>query len=305
MSYEFSYSRLEVYNKCPFKYKLVYVDGHKIETDTVATEFGTLVHYIEEQIGLDIKNGKDVDYNHYVNLFMNINDDNAVGVTHLKNKYYDNWNEPNKQGLTYEDKALLYLEVGIYRLQRFLNNNTNLSIYALELEFEVTIMNRKFGGFIDRILYDKINNKYIIEDVKTYTKLLTNKELKSSLQMHVYTHALRNIIGDGSTIECQYNLPLCDKIQRSIIDINIVTEGLQDVFNGVDKKTFHPVQTPLCHWCVFSNTYPNQPAEAKNLCPYFCKWTRDNKTKNVENYWQGDERHQVILERFIKKENNK
>ena len=63
MSDKFSYSRLEVYNKCPFKYKLVYVDGHKIETDTVATEFGTLVHYIEEQIGLDIKNGKDVDYN--------------------------------------------------------------------------------------------------------------------------------------------------------------------------------------------------------------------------------------------------
>jgi hypothetical protein len=52
---------------------------------------------------------------------------------------------------------------------------------------------------------------------------------------------------------------------------------------------------------VFSPTNPNQPEAAKNLCPYFCKWTKTNKTDEVENRWQGEEMHPVILESFLKK----
>ena len=302
MSDTFSYSKIEVYKKCPFKYKLIYIDGHKVRTENLATGFGSLVHYIEEKIGLDIQSGKEIDYNHYKDVFMNKNDEEALGVNELKNRYSQDWYEQDKQGFSCEDKMRIYLEEGIYKLNNFLMLNKNISVYALEFPFEITIVNKAFKGFIDRILYDSASNKYIIEDIKTYTKPLSKNELKESLQMYVYTKALKEIIGNDTIIECQYNLPLINQIQISDVDIKTINDNLESVFNNINNEMFYPIQSPLCHWCVFSKTYPNQPEEAKNLCPYFCHWTKERKTQEVENRWQGEERHKIILENFIKKE---
>lgn len=316
MSDVFSYSKLDTYIKCPYKYKIVYVEGHKINVDTVATCFGTLVHYIEELIGTDLKNNKSIDYNYYKDLFVNIhktidkkdsnekdnNEKVIIGVDEIRNKFPKDWYELNKQKLSYEDKARIYYTEGIYRLQNILEDNPEMIIYALELPFEVTIMGRKFSGYIDRVFYDKKLNRYIIEDIKTFSKTLQRNELAESLQMYVYTQALRHLVGDDAKILCYYNMPIIDKIQKCVIDMNIINKNLDSLFSGIDNKHFHPIQTPLCHWCVFSKTYPNQPNEAKNLCPYFSQWTRENKTKNVNSKWQGEERHMTILEKFIKKE---
>lgn len=300
MSDTFSYSKIETYKKCPFKYKLIYVDKHQIKSGTVATDFGSLVHYIEERIGIDLKEGKDVNYDVYKDMFLNMNTEDAVGINILKQRYTNEWDDIDKQGFSYEDKSRIYLETGIYRLQNYLKENPNLSIYALEMPFQVTIRNKAFGGFIDRIFYDNANKVYIIEDIKTYTKNLTNKELKESLQMYIYTMALKELIGPDTVVDCFYNLPLMNVRQRSIVDKKLVYESLGETFEGISVEKFYPVQTPLCHWCVFSKTYPNQPEEAKNLCPYFCHWTKENKSMKVENYWQGENMHPVILEGFVK-----
>lgn len=52
------------------------------------------------------------------------------------------------------------------------------------------------------------------------------------------------------------------------------------------------------HFFIFSN----QPEEAKNLCPYYCKWTRENKDFTCENEWLGMETHAKLLEAFINKQ---
>lgn len=307
MSDSFSYSKVDTYNKCPFKYKLVYVENHKIKSETIATYFGSLIHYIEEQIGLNLKEGKTIDYDYYKNIIFTVNikeeKEEVLGINSIKEKYPSEWDVQDKQGFSYEDKTKAYIESGIYRLENYLKSNPNISIYAVELPFEFPINGTMFRGFIDRVFYDKGKDLYVVEDIKTYTKILTHKELKTALQMYVYTEALKIIVGSNDIkIECYYNLPLINQVQKSVLDNKIITEDLDITLKGIKDGVFHPNPSPLCHWCPFSKTFPNQPAEAKNLCPYFCHWTRENKrTVRAENEWQGESMHKVILENFVKK----
>jgi putative RecB family exonuclease len=297
-----SYSRIDTYKKCPFKYKLLYVDNHQVYVDSVSTEFGTLVHYIEESMGKEMMEGKEVNIDFYRNLFLTVNEEKVKGVNFLKEKYIKEWYEVDKHGFSHEDKAKSYYEYGITNLKRYMNYNINIFIHGLEIPFEINLHGKDFRGFIDRVYYDKTTDTYIIEDIKTYTHLMKTKDLKQSLQMYVYTEALKTMLGKDIKIRCYYNLPIINTIQESNINKNYIINNLDKLLNDIDNKQFYPKPTPLCHWCVFSKTYPNQPDEAKNLCPYFSKWTKENKTDEVENEWQGDSMHQTILENFVKKE---
>jgi hypothetical protein len=92
-----------------------------------------------------------------------------------------------------------------------------------------------------------------------------------------------------------------NRIQESKVDNDYIRTHLDSILKNIGEGHFYPKPTPLCHWCVFSPTNPNQPESAKNLCPYFCKWTKQDKTNEVENEWQGENMHPVILESFVKK----
>ena len=47
MSDIFSYSKLDTFQSCKFKYKLRYLDDHYINTPGIALDFGTAVHAAE------------------------------------------------------------------------------------------------------------------------------------------------------------------------------------------------------------------------------------------------------------------
>ena len=159
MKEQFSYSKIETFKQCPYKYKLMYLDGHYIEYDNIATEFGSFIHSIEEKIGNCLKENKVVDYN---NLILIANSK----IEELKNKYPKDFYTPDKTGKTYEDKINFYINNSIYRLEKRVKEK-NLEVIACEKEFFVEYENVIFHGYIDRILRKK--NIYIIEDSKTYS----------------------------------------------------------------------------------------------------------------------------------------
>ena len=64
----YSYSKLEVYEQCPYKFKLIYKDHHYIHDDSVATDFGTLLHYIEETMAKKLMNTFKLDEDDYKEL---------------------------------------------------------------------------------------------------------------------------------------------------------------------------------------------------------------------------------------------
>ena len=278
-----SYTSLETFKQCPYKYKLTYIDKHFIKCDTIATKFGSLIHSIEEKIGNALKERKEIDYNSLISFF-------DTEILSIKEEFKQDFYSLDKSNRTYEEKALYYRNEAIYRLEKRVKKE-KLEVIACEKEFFLTYNNILFHGFIDRILRDK--DKYIIEDIKTYSKPLTSSQLINPLQFVLYSIAFSSV---SKNVVCNYDLPLCDRIQRTKISNQDITELL----NSIDSSDFHPCPSPLCHWCVFSNTYPDQPKEVKGLCPYYSLWTRENKTKEVNIKWQGKHKDKQIVEEFKK-----
>jgi len=306
MGEKFSYSKLSTYESCPYKYKIIYVDKHFVSIDSIATLFGSLVHYIEECIGniiiekgtLVLHNNEEI-YDEYRNLFMTIDNEKEklFGVNKLKEMFPDEFYEKDKNGLSYQDKVDYYLQYGIYRLRDYLLENTYIELVDTEKEFTFDYQDIIFHGFIDRLYYNNRSKSYIVEDIKTYSADIENKKLKAPLQMVVYTLALRDKEPDCK-VECQYELPLIGSRQnvRNKTYLEIGEKEIKELLNSITEEEFIPNPTPLCHWCQFCPTNPNQPKEGKNLCPYYCKWTRQHKTMAVLNPWQGIEKDKKLVE---------
>lgn len=311
---KFSYSKLSMMDKshggCPFRYKLQYVDKHFPNTSSVATEFGTLIHFVEESIGKDIvaNNGETLflmDYQKYANILLDgyHGDENIPGAKELSEKYADEWFVQDKAGFTYADKVSVYLSHGIYRLSEYLQKNPDLEIVGLEQEFNLEYGPYLFHGFIDRVFRDKATNEIFVEDIKTWDVPKDSKELATPLQFVFYSMALQEIY-PGASITCAYELPLIG-LKQAAGTKGFMERGIKKIdklLDAVEKQEFAPAPSALCHWCPFCKTFPKQPEEAKNLCPYFSHYTKqNNKDFSVENEWMGIENHQAILEAFIQK----
>lgn len=309
---KFSYSKLETYESCPFRYKLTYVDKHYIFDANIATDVGTLIHYIEETIANTLKENKPIDYPKLLDLFYNIDliefdsfgseKSHIIGVNKIKEKYQEDFYAEDKSKRTYEEKLTFYATTGIYRLEKYLKKNPDLEIYAAELPFNVTYQNYILHGFIDRIFHNKRDDTYIIEDIKTYAIPLTPDKLTTPLQFFIYHQAFAAMHKlENKQISCAYDLPFCDKKQKAGT-AGFEMRGirhLNQIFSDIEAGKFAPNPTPLCMWCLFSKTNPHQPEEAKNLCPYFSHWTKEKSTSEVEYVWMGEKNHEAILKAFI------
>lgn len=292
---KYSYSRLETYDQCPFRYFLKYIEGYYSKTSSIALDFGTLVHSIEEKIGNYIKDNKEIPYQDLIKEF-------SDRCTVIAKKYPKDFIEKDKSDRTYEEKINFYISTGIYRLEKFMKENPDLEIIGTEVPFTFKYHGQQtFRGFIDRILRNKVTNQYIVQDIKTYAVPLDHDKLVTPLQFVVYCWAMcEKYPIDPTTIICQYDLPLCDITQ------NAGTKGfigrgsmkLDKIFDKIYSNEWTPKASPLCTWCDYSSKNQNADNSTKWLCPYHMNWTKDNKCFEKENEWQGLDKHQSILEAY-------
>ena len=76
---------------------------------------------------------------------------------------------------------------------------------------------------------------------------------------------------------------------------------LNKILQEQSDKNFIPKPSALCYWCAFSPTNPNQPEAGKYKCPYFSLWKKGGTAKawEVLNQWEGKERHEIVMKRFL------
>ena len=97
MAERFSYSKIDTYSQCGFRYKLRYVDKHYVTGDSVATELGTVIHETEEAIAKAIQAGEAVNYIALKNRII-------LAMIELEHKYPDAWYALDKSNRSYKEK---------------------------------------------------------------------------------------------------------------------------------------------------------------------------------------------------------
>ena len=296
---KYSYSKLECYKGCAFKYKLKYVDKLNFFAQNIATELGTCVHSIEEDIANAIKAGETINYITLKNRLI-------LKMYELEHKYPEAYKELDKTDKTYTEKIYEYLDSGIYRLEKYLKENPTYEVVGTEVSFLFEFSGVKFQGYIDRVIKDTATGKYIIHDIKTWGVPKEDKELVTPLQFVVYVLAAKELYGvEPELVECGYDLPFCDLMQPAGTK-GFMTRGtkkLNDLIEAIHAGKFDPKPSPLCHWCEYCPTNPNQPKEAKGrvLCPYHSLWTRQKASYAVAETWKGLEEHNIVVESYIQK----
>ena len=300
-----SYSKVETYEQCGWKYLLQYVEGPYISTPGIALDVGNMIHDAEEKIANAIKAGNPIDY-------VSIKNGIILKSLEIEHKFPKEWNEIDKSGRYYKEKIKEYLTKNIYRLENFMKAHPTYEIVGAEIPFNFDRFDYHFNGKIDRVFRNTATGEYICQDIKTWPELKDEKELVTPLQFVVYTIALKETYPDILTeeITCQYDLPFCDATQNAGTKgfVNRGIKKLEKLITGINNKDFKPHPTPLCYWCTYCDNNPNQPKDpnARGRCPYFCHYTKERqKDFSVENEWQGLENHQAILENYLKNKGKK
>ena len=309
MSEKYSFSKLNTYDSCPYNFKLKYVDKHFINEPSLAAQYGTLVHLIYQQIAEHIMRGETIPYDTLKDTFTNINlpkrskfdrEGDIFGTKVLSQMFAAEWNDQNtKSGKSYRVKARDFLDSGIYRLEEFMNENPEYELVGTEIAFEYEYRGCCFYGFIDRLLRIKGTSHYIIHDIKTKDHPFVESELTTPLQFYVYASALRDKYGKDIEIDCCYDLPTINLIQKAGTKgfENRAKKKIDKILDAIESKDFPPKPSPLCWWCSF-RAKDSQPEEARGLCPYYSLWTPDNKNFEVKNSWEGPEAHERVMRRF-------
>jgi len=306
-----SYSKLSTLDSCGWKYHLTYDEGLYFGDASLSNEFGTLVHYIEQQIGIAICNGEKIDYEKLKQDFQTINlpktskydhNGDVFGINILKEKYGEEFYKTDDRGRSFYTKANDYMDYGMYRLEKYLKENPNLELRAMEKYFSITIDGYVFSGYIDRLLYDNATDTYVIEDIKTRDKLFSDEDLVTPLQFVIYVLGLRSVFGDENeeiNFICKYDLPLCGQRQSAGTKgyMKRGEEKIKKLLNKIKEKDYAPHPSPLCYWCTFGAQNPHIKEAALGYCPYYSLWTPENRSHSVANKWLGLDHHDIIIQK--------
>lgn len=284
---KYSYSKLACFKSCGFKWYLKYFKKNYIYSANIATEFGTAIHELEENIAIAIQTEAPIDYISLKNKFI-------IECRKIAQKYPTEFFSRDKSGRTYQDKMYLYLESAIYRLEKYMKQHPELRIVGIEQKFDYDYDGvHSFNGSIDRAFQNINTGEVLIQDIKSWSVPAQNSDLKAPLQFAVYMMAAEKLWEVPlDKIKCEYDLPLCDTTQAALSN-DIVAESkpvLDKLFKNIHDENFKPTVSALCHWCEFNPlTNPSiLVAKPEAVCPYFSTWQKSgDNVRDTLMSWQG------------------
>lgn len=173
-----SYSSMNMYNQCGFKYYLSKVIGINHFEESLALKIGNLYHHVYE----DYFNGN------------NSNIDELMADFILNNST--------------TELERFYLEIQATNIVDSINvintqmDRSKYEILALEANYEIEIEGVLFRGFIDKVLINREQNEYVVIDYKTGGYNLDLKKLTFGLDAQVLTYKLllEEHVGDATCV---------------------------------------------------------------------------------------------------------
>ena len=277
-----SYSQFSMYNECPKKWSLQYVEGHKQFTSTIHTVFGTALHEVIQHYltVLYEQNGVQADKLNTSEMF----------EEKLREEYVKQYKSNKNQHFSSPDELREFFEDGVEIIRDFSKNKakhfSKRGWWLIGCEIPISLHpdpkkpNILYNGYLDIVLYHEPTHTIHIIDLKTSTSGWNDKQKKDEnkqFQLLLYKKFFAE----------QFNFPI-EKIEveffivkrklfesedfviRRIqkfkppsgkIKINKANQALQNFMdqafdlNGYKKVEHKPQVNDNCKWCVFHKTH--------------------------------------------------
>lgn len=226
-----SYSKMQMYNKCAFRYYLTDILKLDIFPENFSTIIGSMVHYVLE----------------------NCLSNNDKNVLEYANEYLGNREFTNKEKFFLEKYKSSIMEILEQIELEKTFNSFDQAMYEKKIDIDYGD-NIKFSGIIDKILYkEEGNNTYVsLIDYKTGNDDISLKYLNYgiNIQLPIYLYLsnylnLRNVVYSGfylqklNIIDKDYRLEGYSNSDREILSImdsnydnSKIIKGMKTLKNG-------------------------------------------------------------------------
>ena len=277
-----SYSQLSMYNECPKKYSLQYIEGFKQFTSTIHTVFGTALHEI-------IQHYLTVMYEQSMVEADKINTSEMFENT-LREEYTKQYKSNNKQHFSSPGELREFFEDGEAIIRDFAKNKgkhfSKRGWYLVGCEVPIVLSpnpkypNIIYQGYLDMVMYHEPTNRIKIIDLKTSTSGWNDKQKKDEnkqfqlILYKKYFSELYNFPEENIDVEffivkrklyesedyvikrIQIFKPATGKIKikKATDSINKFIEEVFDI-NGYKKVEHQPKINDNCKWCPFFKTH--------------------------------------------------
>lgn len=280
-----SYSRIDCFKSCEYKYKLKYILKNYTNDSSLALQIGSILH-----LGLEFKYQNKFSNDDIMKIvydgYIEDNGNMVIGINKLKEEYPFDWVEEDKFGRVYDDKMKLYKQ----RLYATIEDEWEC--IECEKEFHILVDNKVvIKGFIDRIDRHKITGDIRVVDYKSSKKEYDKKDLATPLQMYIYALACKEMYGIYPS-SFVYDMILIG-VEQEAMTKGWEKRGNKALIGKIDSLIYHldmdnsklqPKATPLCYWCSYCKNNPNA-TDGKDLCKYYSLWTPSEKSFKTNEIW--------------------
>ncbi len=238
--FRLSYSKLDVFKRCPFSYKKIYVE--KIpQRSRDFFSVGTTIHSVMEEVEqLESQPTKDEIHELY--------------FKHWQSKGFIDETDEAKQ----KDDAWVWFKK---YLEEMVLNPFKKALYT-ELYFQFSIEQKvMFNGFIDRI--DRLEDgTYEIIDYKTEDSLRSQDEVDNDMQLSAYFWAAKKLGMNVSKLSLHFvRFQKIVSTTRTMEDINKFENTVSHWTDKIlSEEDYLPKENKYCNHCDF-----------RDICPLFKK----------------------------------
>lgn len=227
---ELSYSKISAYRFCPWKYKLLYVEGWRVPPNPYMS-LGQTIHSTLE-------------------LF---HKDDHKSLDDLLDIYNQVW---VNEGFQSPQQTMHFYEKGEKMLRQY-NEWCKLrksEVIFVEKEFRFPLGSRMLRGIIDRI--DRLpDDTYEVIDYKTHAEMWEQSRIDSDLQLTLYSLGCQKMLNVGPPA-LSYLFLAHNKFvttTRSSLQIRQAIAEFEDVAERIERNDFTPDVTK-CAKCDFKQT---------------------------------------------------
>lgn len=248
----YSHSKISTFEKCPYQYKLKYVD--KIEPDIpqgIEAFMGSVVHQVLEDL---YKKSQAKIIPTKGSLFELYNS--------LWNEQYDERILIVRKNLAMED----YRKMGM----RFIRDHYDkfhpfdqLNIIGLETEDKMTLRDgSEWHIRIDKLCKDKEGNYYVC-DYKTNGRMKDKQEADSDRQLAMYSIWVKDKFEDVKSVKLVWHMlafneeVMSERTEDQLLKLHEETiNKIAKIKKAEENNNFPANVSKLCEWCLYQNICP-------------------------------------------------
>jgi len=227
---EISFSRINAYQFCPCKYKLIYLKGQKVQP-TPYISLGISIHRTLE----DFHSRK------------------AGDIEELIDSYNKSW---KNEGFNSPQQAYEFFEKGRRMLENYFRENLSLKseILHVEKEFSFEFGKNRMRGIIDRIDRHP-DGTFEVIDYKTHNEIWKQEKADADLQMSIYALACERALGFKPDVLTYYFLAFGKKLvtRRTREQLESAVRTVQSTAEKISGGLFAPDKA-ACPRCDFRKT---------------------------------------------------